>query len=134
MDEVTEFIEAGARKMTPKSVESFRNHLPDIHFKMASIDAPECPHLVPQIEFLTRFVEDFADGVWKESPYVTCAEALFALSYLLKGVDVIPDSLPGIGFSDDSAIIREVLARSQPEFERYARANNLDWSAVTTSP
>lgn len=134
VDEVTAYILNGSRKITPKSVSGFRGRLPGIHFKMASIKAPEFPHLVAQIEFLARFAEDCADGVWNEAPYVTFAEALFALSYLLKDVDVIPDTLPDIGFADDSEIIRTVLARSESVFKRYAEANNLDWSAVTLDP
>ncbi len=134
MDYITEYIEKGSRSMTPRSVESFRKLLPDIQFKMTSIDAPKYPHLMSQIEFLTRFVEDFADGVWKESSFVAYAESLFALSYLLKEVDVIPDSLPDIGFSDDSAIIRAVLSRAESEFQRYAQASNIDWTLITTDP
>ena len=118
--------------MTPRSVESFRRHLPALQLKIIEIHAPKQPHLVAQVEFLARFVEDVADGVWQEAPYVTFAEALFALAYLLKGVDIIPDSLPDIGYSDDSEIIRTVLQRCEACFEHYAQVNKLEWKQITT--
>jgi uncharacterized membrane protein YkvA (DUF1232 family) len=132
MSELSEYIEFGARKISPVSVEAFRQHLPQLQIKTVEIDAPKQPHLVRQIEFLTRYVEDCADGVWKDYPYVTFAEALFALMYLLRGVDIIPDMIPDIGYADDSSLMRAVLSRSEPHFLVYAEANNLDWAKITT--
>lgn len=39
-------------------------------------------------------------------------EAAAALLYFLKGVDLIPDSIPEIGFTDDARIVARVLARN----------------------
>lgn len=132
MSELAEYIDFGVRKITAKTVESFREHLPQLQIKTVEIQAPNEPHLVQQIEFLTRYVEDCADNVWKDYPYITFAEALFALMYLLRGVDIIPDLIPDIGYADDSSLIRAVLSRSEAHFLAYAEANKLDWSKITT--
>ncbi len=132
MNELEEYISHGSRKMSGRDLEGFREHLPALQLKLIEIHAPKQPHLIKQVELLIRFVEDVADGVWKSAPYVTLAEALFALDYLLKGVDIIPDSIPGIGYSDDSGIVRSILARSEAHFEEYCAANNLHWERITT--
>ncbi len=134
MSALSEYIDFGTRKITPKSVEMFRRLLPQLQLKTVEIEAPQQPHLVRQIEFLTRFVEDCADNVWKDYPFVTFAEALFALMYLLRGVDIIPDMIPEIGYSDDSSLVRGVLSRSEKHFTEYAEANSLAWESVTTEP
>ncbi len=134
MSELSEFIERGSRAITPASVRDFRRHLPALQLKLLEIDSPNHPHLVNQAQFLARFVEDVADHVYGASPYVTYAEALFALSYLLKTVDIIPDSVPEIGYADDSGVVRYVLEKSEAVFQRYAAAMEIDWTEITTEP
>ena len=60
-------------------------------------------------------------GTWLSSSEVTdaadplpqhLAEAGAALRYVLKGVDIIPDSVPGLGLSDDEWIVGRVLQRN----------------------
>lgn len=60
-------------------------------------------------------------GTWLSSSEVTdatdplpqhLAEAGAALRYVLKGVDIIPDSVPGLGLADDEWIVRRVLQRN----------------------
>ena len=60
-------------------------------------------------------------GTWLSSAEVTdaadplpphLAEAGAALRYVLKGVDIIPDSVPGLGLADDEWIVRRVLQRN----------------------
>ncbi len=132
MSDLSEYIDHGIRKITPRTVEEFRANLPRLQLKTVEIEAPRQPHLTKQIDFLTRFVEDCADGVWSDYPYVTFAEALFALMYLLRGVDIIPDMIPEIGYADDSSLTRAVLSRSEAHLMAYAEANGLDWSQITT--
>ncbi len=40
------------------------------------------------------------------------AEAGVALAYLLKGVDLIPDSIPEIGLTDDARVVARVIERN----------------------
>ena len=40
------------------------------------------------------------------------AEAGVAAAYILKGVDIIPDSIPEIGLTDDARIVARVLERN----------------------
>ena len=48
------------------------------------------------------------------------AETGAALRYVLKGVDIIPDSLPEIGLADDAWIVARVLERNPRLHERLA--------------
>ena len=46
------------------------------------------------------------------------AEGTFAIQYLLKEDDLIPDQVPGIGLVDDAILIKRVFCRNKPEFMR----------------
>jgi uncharacterized membrane protein YkvA (DUF1232 family) len=76
----------------------------------------EFPQLPDQVEFLAQLIEDFYSGLSPDIPYTAIAESAFALSYLRKGIDIIPDSISGVGYADDAAIINVVLETYKQPF------------------
>ena len=108
-----QFVLDGARRVTPRYVGKLVRQLPGI--RLVATQVAEFPNLADQVEFLAELIEDFHSGLNQDVPYTAIAEAAFALSYLHKGVDIIPDRIPGIGYADDAAIITTV-------FETYKKA------------
>ncbi len=108
-----QFILDGARRITPRYVSKLVRHLPEI--RLVATQVAEFPQLTDQVEFLAELIEDFHSGLNQNVPYTAIAEAAFALSYLRKAVDIIPDQIPDIGYADDAAIITAV-------FETYKEA------------
>lgn len=134
MSEIANFVNRGAMAITPAMMEKVLRQLPQWKLEFTQIQAPLFPHLVDQLEFLADAVEDTAEGVYKELPYVALAGAIFALVYAHKKVGIIPDSILNLGRADDSGIVRAVLIQNEKPFALYAAAQNLDWSRVTSSP
>jgi uncharacterized membrane protein YkvA (DUF1232 family) len=60
------------------------------------------------------------------------AQAVFALTYAHKKVDVIPDLIPNLGRADDSSVVRAVLIQNEKWFAKYAAAMSFDWSRITS--
>lgn len=118
--------------MTVGQMDAFRRKLPFLKVKAEMLDEPELPHLKPQTKFLARYAEDVLDGVYASSDLQAIAETVFALSYLLKEVDIIPDSVPHLGLADDSAVLRAVLKGHESEFRAFAKTLELDFDSVTT--
>ena len=54
--------------------------------------------------------EEVTDATDPLPPHL--AEAGAALRYVLKGIDIIPDSMPGLGLADDEWIVTRVLQRN----------------------
>jgi uncharacterized membrane protein YkvA (DUF1232 family) len=108
-----QFILDGARRITPRYVGKLVRQLPEI--RLVATQVAEFPQLSDQVEFLAELIEDFHSNLNQDVPYTAIAEAAFALSYLRKGVDIIPDRIPEIGYADDAAIITTV-------FETYKEA------------
>jgi uncharacterized membrane protein YkvA (DUF1232 family) len=111
--DLNQFILDGARRITPRQVGKLVRQLPEI--RLVATQVTQYPQLTDQVEFLAELIEDFYSGLNQDVPYTAIAEAAFALSYLHKGVDIIPDRIPDIGFADDAAIITLV-------FETYKAA------------
>jgi len=108
--------------------------LPLWKVEFTQINAPRFPHLVDQLEFMADAVEDFAEGAYKDLPYYAVAQAVFALTYAHRKVDVIPDLIPNIGRADDSSVVRAVLIQNEKAFAQYAASQDLSWSKITSEP
>jgi len=134
MAEFAEYVNHGAALVTPRVVESVLRQLPIWKVEFTQINAPKFPHLVDQLEFLADAVEDFAEGAYKDLPYFAIAQAVFALTYAHKKVDVIPDLIPNLGRADDSSVVRAVLIQNERVFAKYAETMGLNWSRITSRP
>ncbi len=134
MSEFVDYVNHGASLITPRVVEQVLRHLPIWKVEFTQINAPKFPHLVDQLEFLADAVEDFAEGAYKDLPYFAVAEAVFALTYAHKKIDVIPDLIPNLGRADDSSVVRAVLIQNEKAFAKYAAAQGFNWSKITSKP
>ena len=134
MAEIAAFAQRGASRVTPKIMDNLLHRLPMLKAEFTQIHAPKFPHLVEQLEFLADVVEDFAEGAYKEIPYAAAAAAAFAIIYTHRLLDIIPDFVAKISFEDDSTVVRAVLIMFEKDFEKYARAQHLNWKKVTVEP
>jgi uncharacterized membrane protein YkvA (DUF1232 family) len=115
--DLEKFIIDGARRITPANLARLNRLLPEI--RLMATQVTEFPQLPDQVEFLAQLIEDFYSGLSPDMPYTAIAEAAFALSYLRKGIDIIPDSISGVGYADDAAIINLVLETYKQPFLDY---------------
>ena len=134
MSDIVDFVHHGAAYISPAVLEKILHQLPMWKAEFTQIDAPKYPHLVDQLEFLADAVEDFAEGDYKDLPYVAAAEAAFALTYAHKKIDIIPDNIPNLGWADDSSIARAVLMQYEKYFRRYADQRGKAWADITSKP
>ena len=131
MAEIVKFVRHGAAQVTPKILDGIHRKLPMLKMEFAQIHAPKFPHLVEQIEFLADVVEDFVEGADKEMPLFAVAEAAFALAYVHKQHDLIPDTNEQFGYADDSGVVRAVLMENEKVLAAYAKRHHLNWNLVT---
>lgn len=116
-EDLQQFIIDGARRITPIQLEKLVRQLPEV--RLAASQVMEFPQLADQVDFLSQLIEDFYSRLAPEIPYTAIAEAAFALSYLRKGIDIIPDSASGLGYADDAAIIKAVFENYKQVFLDY---------------
>lgn len=136
MPEIVNFVNHGASLVTPAMVEKLLRNLPIWKVEFAQIAAPQYPHLAKQLEFLVDVVEDFAEGADKEIPFVTVAQATFALTYVHKksGIILGPGTDQDFGKADNSSVVRAVLIQNERALSEYAKRHGAEWSTVTSKP
>ena len=134
MSEIVTFVNHGASLVTPKTVDDIIHKLPLWKAEFTQINEPKFPHLVNQLEFLADSVEDVVEGAYKDLPYIAFAQAVFALTYAHRKMDIIPDFMGILGRADDSSIVRAVLIQNERAFQKYAKSMNFNWGAITKEP
>jgi uncharacterized membrane protein YkvA (DUF1232 family) len=134
MPEIAKFVNSAAACITPIIAEKVLRQLPQWKLEFTQINAPKFPHLVDQLEFLADVVEDTIESAYKELPYVTTAQAVFALLYAHKKMGIIPDSVLELGRADDSSVVRAVLIQNEKAFSAYARVQGINWAKITSQP
>jgi uncharacterized membrane protein YkvA (DUF1232 family) len=134
MAEIAHFVNHGASKITPMILRGVHKKLPILKVEFAQIDAPNYPHLVDQLEFLTNVIEDFVEGTADEIPFCTISAAAFAVIYKHRDTDIIPDSIPEWGHADDSSVVRAVLIEHERVLAAFAEKIGIPWSKITVNP
>ncbi|NJK91845.1 MAG: hypothetical protein HC904_08485 [Blastochloris sp.] len=132
MSEIAAFVRHGAGRINQHTLQSLLHELPLLKLEFTQIEAPTFPHLVDQLTFLADVVEDYAEGQIPEMPYVTVAESIFALLYAHKRIDLIPDTVEGMGRADDSSVVRAVLIMHEADFRLYAEKSGMNWNKITS--
>lgn len=134
MSEFASYVNHGAARVTSAMVARVARQLPTWKLEFTQIAAPQFPHLVDQLEFLVDAVEDHSERVYQDLPLYTVAQAVFALTYAHKKVDIIPDVIPITGRADDSSVVRAVLIQNEKPLRAYAEWSGIDWNKITTNP
>lgn len=117
---IDEFIASEVENFTASDFVALRDHVPALRSKMQTEQARIHYDLQQGVELLIDWIED-EDLVSDEDPLPAhLAEAGVAAAYILKGVDLIPDSIPEIGLTDDARILARVLDRN-PTLRRDVR-------------
>lgn len=107
-----EYIQTQSNSITADGLRELRKFLPALDQKRKEAEARHHKDLAEGIAVLNLVLNSDTVTGAKDPLPLELAEAGAALRYVLKGVDIIPDSVPGLGLADDEWIVRRVLSRN----------------------
>jgi hypothetical protein len=109
---IDEFIEAERATFTSQSLIKLIDLVPNLRAKMETEQARVHCDLIQGVETLICILQS-PDASRSTDPLPQeLAEAGVAAYYILKGADIIPDSIPEIGLTDDARILARVFERN----------------------
>lgn len=117
---IDEYIDNESRQMSIKELSDLICRSDRIREKLLEPDAAAHRDLVANAELLLAKVETWLTQATSANPPRSIIEAGIGLQYLLKGMDLIPDSVPEVGYVDDARILARVVARN-PELTTKSR-------------
>jgi uncharacterized membrane protein YkvA (DUF1232 family) len=107
-----DYIQKAALTMTAEHLRELAGMTRQMREKLTMEQARQHFDLHEGTDVLVRLLESDVVADCNDPLPVWLAEAGVAASYLLKGVDLIPDWIPEIGLTDDARIVARVLARN----------------------
>lgn len=109
---IDDYIEAERAQMSADRLRELSGFSAQIYAKLASDQARQHHDLHEGAERLVRILESDQVKACSDPLPAHLAEAGVAVAYLLKGVDLIPDSIPEIGLTDDARVVARVIDRN----------------------
>ena len=109
---IDEFIETERSTITVKSLNKLVDLIPNLRAKMETEQARVHYDLIQGVETLICILHSHDVSCSTDPLPVHLAEAGVAAYYILKGADIIPDSIPEIGLTDDARILARVFERN----------------------
>ena len=81
---------------------------------------------VAQLKLLIRMVRAHVNGAYRAFAPMTLIMFVFALVYFITPIDLIPDFVPALGFTDDIAVALMIMRRFSSDIEEYKH-----WEALS---
>jgi uncharacterized membrane protein YkvA (DUF1232 family) len=86
---------------------------------LVDVEESTAPHfIVDRLQNLRLMIQMLSDIDWR-LPHQEAARVLNALAYFAEPEDLIPDSIPGLGFLDDAIMVELVVRELKHEIEAY---------------
>ncbi len=128
--ELLAFLDTQAARLTLADLVALAGRLPALRERFHGVAGRESPALAEQLELLAQIVEDCAAGVNCPVPDACRREAAFALLYLEKQGDILPDATPEVGLVDDLVLVNAVLCRHGAALRASPRGHLWNWEVT----
>jgi len=110
---IMEEARRAASRMPPEDIVAAAQEL------LASAEVSKAPRfVVDRLHNLKLMIHMLSDIEWR-LPHQEATRVLNALAYFAEPEDLIPDSIPGLGFLDDAIMIELVVRELKHEIEAY---------------
>ncbi len=81
--------------------------------------SPKAQAFFDDLKDFIQMIGYWVEGKYSELPYQTVLLVLGAILYFLNPLDLVPDVLPGLGFTDDAAVIALVVRSVSGDLEKF---------------
>ena len=82
-------------------------------------DSDESRGFFNQLKLMVRMVRAHINGSYPAFAPLTLIMFVFALLYFITPIDMIPDFVPVLGFTDDIAVALMIMKRFSSDIEKY---------------
>ena len=80
---------------------------------------PGIGNMLSDIPLLVSLVKSYVAGEYKEIPYNSIVAVVATLIYVISPLDIIPDVIPVVGFTDDAMAVAFCMKMIHDDLEKY---------------
>ena len=90
-------------------------------FEVKIKDLPVAGDALSRIPLMISMIRSYITGEYTAVSPKVIVTLVAAVIYLLKGKDLIPDSIPVVGYADDLAVFAAAFLLDEPELSAYSQ-------------
>lgn len=119
-------------KEAAKDKDQIRSALSSAGSKLKNLaeNSGELKELKSKLEILMRMAQSHLSGKYKSFPVSSIVLIVFALVYFITPIDLIPDFIPALGFTDDASVVFLVVKKLSRDIERFRQWEEEQWEQV----
>ncbi len=90
---------------------------------------PETGSLRSDLPLFAALVKSYINGDYQEISYNKIITVISTLLYVISPLDIIPDIIPSIGFTDDAmavSLCKKIMVDDLKKFEMFIKQTNID--------
>ncbi|WP_370089840.1 YkvA family protein [Ekhidna sp.] len=127
MDKTKKIWEKAKRTATDK--EQIKSTLSSAGNKLKNLaeNSRELQELKSKLEILMRMIQSHLAGEYRSFPISTIVLIVFALVYFITPVDLIPDFIPALGFTDDASVVFLIARKLNRDIEKFHLWEEEQW-------
>ena len=92
-------------------------------------NSTQLKELKSKLEILIRMIQAHLSGDYRSFPASSILLIVFGILYFVTPVDVIPDFIPALGFTDDASVIFLIARKLNRDIEAFSK-----WESVKEEP
>ncbi|WP_461138089.1 YkvA family protein [Spirosoma pomorum] len=73
-----------------------------------------------QLSVVTRLLKAYASGEYRQIPWKTLIRIIAVLIYFVSPIDILPDFLPIVGFTDDIALMLWLFSGLKDDLDKFS--------------
>ncbi len=121
LDEATALTELGRGFQNAQTLLEDKDKLEEL-FQRLENKLKVIPHIGDKLAVaasMASMVKSYVNKEYRQVPLGTIIAAISALAYIVSPVDLIPDTIPGLGHVDDAAIVVACLKLIESDLNEY---------------
>ena len=126
-EELIDEIKSISKKLDEKSLDKVLKNEAKIEKKRKALDPQKFFRLFKQVKLSLEMLKDYKKGVYRNIPWKAIAIIVTAVIYFLNPIDLIPDFMGILGFTDDAIVLGVVFTSLKQEMKRYCEWKGYNW-------
>jgi len=126
-EELIDEIKSISKKVDEKSLDKVLKNEAKIEKKRKALDPQKFFRLFKQVKLSLEMLKDYKKGVYRNIPWKAIAIIVTAIIYFLNPIDLIPDFMGILGFTDDAIVLGFVFTSLRQEMKRYCEWKGYNW-------